>query len=996
MIRFSHPQFLLLLPLLWAFTWWAMRGSLADLGRERGRLAVILRLLLLTLLVLALSGLQFARPTHTLCTIFVVDVSDSIVKTPEKQKTIFRFIADARKKMHAGDQVALVAFGAESLLDVAPEGVTAKDIDKIVSTPSSSRTDIAAGIQLAMASFPQESGKQIVLFSDGNENLGSALDQTALAVSSDVRISVIPLERDLAHGEALLRHMTMPGEVKQGAPFQVSVVAEALQETDGTITLYRNNEAVETRAVHLKAGTTVLTFEQTVPKGGLYQFRAALNTRSGADTIADNNTATAFTRVSGKPKVLLVENTPGDGASVATALKARQVQVVTGGPDAIPASLAECSQYDSILFANVPAWRMSPAQMSIIRAAVRDTGMGFAMLGGDESFGAGGYYKTPIEDALPVTMDVKKQKNLPSMTLVIVIDVSGSMEIPENGIPKIKLAAEAAMAAVDLLQPIDQVCVIGYDTQAIECVKMTRVGGGKTRIYSQIEKLHNATGGGILIAPAMEEAYKLIRNSNSAVKHVIVCADAADTEAYTPGEVERSLQAARKMRSEKISLSVIGFGTRHDPDAPLQQKIVKANSGNWYLAERVSNLPQIFSRDVMYAAKSLLVEEPFTPKVENTAHPIMAGIGWGGVPPLKGYVAASFRDGAPSARLLLKSHKNDPVMAAWTYGLGRSLAFTSDASAHWGVHWLGWDGYSPFWTQAMRWTLRQVGKTEFQTTVQENHGRATITVDAVTKDGEFRNLLDLRAHVAHVAPVGLDGPQTTEELVTLEQTAPGRYEASFETRKIGPYVVTVEERNSKGEVAGMQMSTLVIPYSPEFQSVTPNRALLTQIAERAKGEVDPKAMDIFGRLRFGSKTLHDLWPLLLFLITLLFLFDITVRRVLLPWSEITGLLRDAIRRRLPAWGTATTGEGRQHSPVMGTLLGAKGKVPRPSREEAGTTARLRAMREQTRTGETPTTLAAPTPDAPPAPTAAPPPSASEQSSSTAGRLLQKKRERGEK
>ena len=528
MLRFSHPHFLLLLPLVWVYTLWVMRRSLADLGRERGRLAAGLRLLLLTLLVLALAGIQLVRPTQTLCTIFVVDRSDSVARSPQAEKALFAFINEARTRMRPGDQFALVAFGAEALLDRAPEEFDARaQISSIISTPGSSRSDIAAGIQLAMASFPQESGKQIVLFSDGNENLGNALDQTALAVSSDVRISVVPLERDLHRGEALLRHMTAPREVKEGAPFPVTVVAEALHETDGTVTLYRDDAPVETRPVHLKPGATLITFEQTTTKGGLYQYRAALNVKPGADTIADNNTATAFTRVAGKPKVLVVENVPGDGAHVAAALRAHRVQVVTGGPDAIPASLAECAQYDSVLFANVPAWRMSPAQMSILRAAVRDTGMGFAMVGGDESFGAGGYYKTAIEEALPVTMEMKKQKSLPSMTLVIVIDVSGSMSMTEGGVMKIRLAAEAAMTAVDLLQPIDQVCVMGFDTDKIAVVKMTRVGEGKSRILRQIEKLQPG-GGGILIKPALDAAYQEIRGANTAVKHVIVCADAAE------------------------------------------------------------------------------------------------------------------------------------------------------------------------------------------------------------------------------------------------------------------------------------------------------------------------------------------------------------------------------------------------------------------------------------------------------------------------------------
>ena len=49
------------------------------------------------------------------------------------------------------------------------------------------------------------------------------------------------------------------------------------------------------------------------------------------------------------------------------------------------------------------------------------------MLGGEESFGLGGYYRTPIEEALPVTMEVKQKLEIPSLAVVLSIDRSGSM-----------------------------------------------------------------------------------------------------------------------------------------------------------------------------------------------------------------------------------------------------------------------------------------------------------------------------------------------------------------------------------------------------------------------------------------------------------------------------------------------------------------------------------------------------------------------------------------
>lgn len=984
MLRFSHPQYLLLLPVVLAFTWWVLRGSLADLERARRRLATGLRTALLLLLVLTLAGIQIVRPTTTLCTVFVVDVSESIDRTSghDEVARALDYIRQAIKTKHTGDRFALVAFGADAILDHAPEDRAA--IGSIISTPTTSRTDIAAGIQLAMASFPAEAGKQIVLFSDGNENLGNAIEQAGLALTSDVHISVVPLQRDTTRGEALLLRADVSPMVKQGAPFQVSVVAESLRETEGTITLYRNQQPVETRRVHLPAGKTVIAFEQSVPMSGQYQYRALLATAAGQDTVPDNNVADAYTRVAGKPKVLVVEDHPGDGAHLARALRANDLLVELGGPPSIPARLPDCAKYDSIFLVNVPAWHMSPAQMLLLQSAVRDTGMGLAMVGGDQSFGAGGYYHTPIEAALPVSMDLKKQKTLPSLTLVIVIDISGSMSANEDGVPKIRLASEAAAAAVQLLQPVDRVSIMGFDTRPVYVVRDAQANN-KGYIIAQTHHLEPG-GGGILAYDSLKEAYAAIRTAKTQIKHVILCADAADTEAYSEEERVGSINVAAQMKREKISLSVIGFGQRGDPDIGLQQRIAQAAGGNWYLAERLSNLPQIFTRDVMFAAKSLLVEEPFQARPVDTSHPAFRGIPWETAPPLLGYVATSMKE-TPSARLLLHSPKDDPVLAAWQYGLGRSVAFTSDAAGHWGVHWLGWDRYAPFWVQAARWTLRQQNQANFQTTLSEEHGRATIVVDAVTTDGEFRNLLDLRAHVAHLDTT-TGRPQATHEEIALSQTAPGRYEASFEARQVGSYVVVIEERQGL-ETRGTQTLTLAIPYSPEFQTVHPNTTLLAQIAARAQGVFDPPAADIFGRLRFGSRLLQDIWPSLLCILACLLLVDVAVRRILLPWQEVWDTAWTAVVRRLPAWRFRRVARPRAHSVTLDTLLTVKVKGQTPEEQRDTATDTLRRLREKA-----PVRDAAPPPVSPPV---TPPrsPAVPPTPTSTTSALLRKKRDRGQ-
>ena len=982
-IHFSYPEYLLLLPLAWFFTWWVAGRSLADLDRSRRRLSIGFRVAIFTILILALAGFQFVRPTKSLCTIFVVDVSDSIA--PAARNTVLGYIHAATQRMHGQDGCALIAFGAEALLDHAPEDKQA--IQKIVSLPGTSRTNIAAGIQLAMASFPQEMGKQIILFTDGNENEGNALDQTDLAQNGNIHLSVVSLQRDTSQGEALLLSANAPTEVHQGAPIPISVVAESLQETDGTITLYRNNAVAESRRVHLRAGKSVVTFEPTLTESGVGHFHAVLDVPAQRDTVPDNNTADVYTRVTGKPTVLIVEDKAGDGAQLARALQASDLQVELGGPDRLPRSLAECGRYDSIVLANVPAWHMSPMQMNILRSAVHDSGMGLAMIGGEESFAAGGYLHTPIEEALPVNMEPKRQQSIPTLTLVIAIDVSGSMGIPEDGIPKVRLAAEAAAAAVDLLQPIDRVCVFGFDTRPTYVVNMTRADN-KASLVSQIHRLE-AGGGGILAFSALNEAHRAMGGASTQVKHIILCADAQDTE-----EKEGCLALAARLKQEHITLSVIGFGQLTDPDVVFHHELAATGGGKSYLAERLSNLPQIFTRDVLNSSQSLFEEKPFRPVLTDTTHPLLGNLSLDAAPPLLGYVVASMKD-SPSARQLLSSPKKDPVLAAWSYGLGRSLAFTSDATTHWGALWTQWPDYSTFWAQSLRWTLRKGGTTDFRTTVTEDHGRAYIVVEAVTPEGEYRNLLHFHAHVAHVASGGIDGPQSTSDELPLEQTASGRYEASFAANNTGAYQVTVEEREGDS-VKGLQSATLVIPYSPEFQALQPNRTLLAQLVERAHGSMNPEPDDIFGRLRFGARTLRDLWGTLVVLLVVLFIGDVTVRRVLLPWQECVSLARQGVHRVMSVRRTRAR-EATEQPTVVSPLL-EKREQAKQHRTAAPSLAS--ALREAVKPSVVMSNAAGHTPEAAPVEQAEPTVAASSPtqqpargSQALANRLLQKKRER---
>lgn len=954
MFQFTRPLFLLLLPPLAYYAWWLAKHSLADMSRFRARLALGLRLVILTLLVFALAGARLVRNASQQCVVFALDASDSVSKA--RQSDALAYVNRALKTMRSDQKAALVVFGGDSSVEFAPSSIS--KIDHIYSTPDTSNTDLSQALGLALATFPEQCAKKIVLLSDGNETSGRALEQAALAGSNDISVDTVPLTCSLPR-EVLLDKMTCPSTIKIGEPFDLKITAVSKQPTVATIRLLRNGLPAGVRAVDLPAGKSVVTFRQSIAQPGGFEFKAIVE--SADDTRMPNNTALANTKVIGKPRVLYCEGKPGQAKYLADALSSSDITVDTRDRSGIPTTMAQLQNYDMLVLSDVPAMSMSADQMLMIKSAVKDLGIGFTMVGGEDSFGAGGYFDTPIEQALPVDMSVRKTKVLPTLTVVIVMDKSGSMGMEEGGKTKIELANDAAASVVKLLQPVDYVGIIVCHSEPVACVPLRRADD-KGPIYGEISTIR-AEGGGIAVFPSIRMAAEMIGRSKTRQRHIILLADGADCD-----DQEGVIPIAKMLASKKITVTTVAIGD--GPHVPFLQATSYAGKGYYYLARRAQDLKAIFTKDVMMVSKSLIVEQPFTPRMD-TSSPELSGIDAGSTPPLLGYVATSAK---PAARVLAVSHKNDPILATWQYGLGRSAAFTSDCKARWAAHWLTWPDYNKFWAQVLRSTMRKSGPRDFQTTVDVESGVGHVVVDAVDEKGNFLNLLKFAGSVVP--------PDLKAHAVSIEQTGPGRYEGSFDARQVGSYVVNVVTKGKDQQSS--DVNVVSIPYPPEYKDLSPDLALLKRIASETSGRFDPGADSLFAGSFRQSRTYTDIWQILALLALLVLPLDVAVRRVVVSPEQARELWA-AVADHVGDWLSARRVRTRQpeRTETLTTLLGAKKAVSKPSdAEQPPIVVPPPARREQTQ----------PTPTAAPAPKSASKPEPKPESTGdTTSRLLAAKR-----
>ncbi|MEI6914904.1 MAG: VWA domain-containing protein, partial [Armatimonadota bacterium] len=854
-IRFLTPIWLLLIPIALAFVWRTAKLSLAGLSPRRMRQAIVLRTIIVVCMILALAGPQAVTRVKELCVVYVLDASKSV--PADSSKKALEWARRSQKAMESGDSAGLIVFGRDARVDSAPGfGKLPASFNAVADGTS---TDIAGALRLAMATFPEKTSRHIVLLSDGNQTSGDALDQVRIAKASGVTLDTVPLDTG-RRDEAWVEALSIPSKLKQGEPSDARVVIGSTTAQTGVLRLYRDGRPVGEKTVSLSAGRTVLLLPQKAGEPGSRHFLVELTPNS--DSAPENNKAYAYARVRGKAKVLFATTDANADRAVIQALQTAKIQSQIIYPYQIPSTAAEFGDIDGLILSNVPATALNVQQMLAIKGSVKQMGAGLAMIGGEDSFGAGGYFKTPIEDALPVRMTIRKQHVIPSMALVIVIDKSGSMGAVENGVEKIRLANEAAIACIDAIQPNDKIAVIACDSDP-KLVSPMRAASQKSAIIYDISSIR-AGGGGIMCFPSLKRSNEILSQADATIKHVIMLADGSDSE-----DQKDCHELAKAMAARKITVSVVAIG--NGPDVPFLIKLAKAGQGGFYLTEKAHDLPKIFTKDTLMASRSLLVEEPFQPVVRPGLDPLQ-GLPLPGMPPLLGYVATTPK---PTASQAMLTHKGDPLLATWQFGLGRGLAFTSDARAKWAAHWLNWPSFATVWAQNTRWVLRRSRPANWQASVDIRGGIARVTAEAAMPDGSPIGNLNLVARA--ITPQG-----NTIDAV-LEQTGPGRYETSLPARETGDYVVNVSEQGKTS--GGQDMATASLAYPEEYRSVEADTALMRQLAAQAGGVYNPEPDSVYAHTPRQQHRYTDLWRALTLLAALLLPIDIAVRRLVLSGQE---------------------------------------------------------------------------------------------------------------
>ena len=915
-IAFDRPWFLLLfllLPIIW------MMGfhSLAGLGRWRRIFALLLRSLVVALLVLALAQMQVRQTTDRLTVIYLLDQSDSIPAARRNMMLdyVFREVESHRRSQEK-DLAGVIVFGGTAKIEAAPFDGRLPLIDRLESSTDlkTDSTSMEAALKLAKASFPEDTARRVVIVSDGNENLGDALSLAQSMAEDGIGIDVVPVELS-AKSEIAVEKIVLPSDLRKGQAFEARIVInnqtdltdESAEPVTGKLRLSmgtaRSSELIAEQQISLQPGKNIHGFKHQLERAGVFTLDATfVPDDPTVDAITNNNRASSFAHIRGKGKVLLIEGAfnQGEFQHLIERLQASAIEVDVMSSDRLYTSAAELLPYDAIVLANLARATgddedspelaaFSDAQIKMLVDNCEQMGCGIVMLGGDRSFGAGGWSNTPLEKAMPVDFQIKNDKVSAVGALAMVMHAS---EMANGNFWQIKIGEEA----LKVLGPMDYCGVVDWSDMGGNPKWLWKLPDGVDRVFQNRNRMlgmiNRMTPGDM---PDFNAPMRLMLNglkqANASMKHAIIISDGDPTPPTNA--------LLRSFVQNRIKISTVAVGTHGPAGSTPLQKIANATGGKYWVVKDPRALPKIYQREARRVAKPVIKESKTGMSVVTTSsaasHEILKGLEPASLPTFSGYVMTTVKPSNLVQQLLLSSEpandkgENSTLLASWRYGNGRTVAFTSDGGHRWTSSWISSDQYDKLFSQMVRYAMRPVTQSaNFNVASEVKDGVAKVVVTALDDKEEFLNFLDIAGRGVGPDQQGFD--------LNFDQVGPGRYVAQRPVNGSGNYLFSL----FPGEGYQRLTSGFNIPWSSEYSDREANVALLDSLARFEPRGGEAGAVIDGSLTRAGLSQLletntfrptlsaaigiEDIWPLLLVICSTAFFADVLVRRVAISFA----------------------------------------------------------------------------------------------------------------
>jgi Mg-chelatase subunit ChlD len=752
-----------------------------------------LRLAFILLLVAAAAGLEIRLPSRAGTLVVVVDRSRSM--PPGSDASHKELIDLLQASMHAEDRLAVVSFGQSASVERGGETGKFPGFTHDVGPDASSLAD---GLDTALALIPRDAPGRILVLSDGRWTGRDPGSVTGLAANRGVSIDYRHRSRSAA-GDVAIALVDAPVSVAPGEGFLITAWVQSPGDQEVNFEVTRGTTVIASGSKKLTAGLNRLTFRDRASGSGSQAYRIRI-TSSGDDPVPENNTARALVGVSGPRPILHL--TPGKSSGLTTLLQAGGLNVRAMPPEQFNFTLEELAGHSAVILENVPAEKIGTRGMETLAEWVRASGAGLMITGGKQSYGPGGYYKSPLEPILPVSLELRQEHRKLALAIVVALDRSGSMALPvAGGKVKMDLANLGTAQVLDMLGPLDEFGCFAVDTKAHEIVGLGPVKD-KAGLRDRILRIRSE-GGGIYVFEALTASADMIQHAKAGTKHIVLFADAADSE--EPGKYEELLEKTKKAG---ITVSVIGLGSPKDKDAKLLEDIARRGGGRLFITDKPEELPRLFAQDTFVVARSAFLEDPVRMK-PSAGLAALAGRSFALDRAIGGYNLTYLRPEATLGAAAVDEYQG-PVVASWQAGAGRVLCYTGEADGQFAGGFAKSPETGEFYSSLARWTAGQQGALGdgMAVTQELRNGvnRVRLHLDPERKADPFAGVPQLRTLRAKPG----ESPRT--ETVPLSWAGPDTLIAEIPLEGDETALSTASVPGQKPQ----SLAPVCLPYSPEF------------------------------------------------------------------------------------------------------------------------------------------------------------------------------------
>jgi len=792
----------------------------------------VLRTIVIILALTSIVDIHIDIKSGKTDTVFLADVSKSV---DSEKNNIVDFINNSIKNKSNKDYTGMVCFAENAKIENSINDY--RKSYSINSFLNSNFTDISEGLNFSTALFNEGRNKRILLFSDGLENSGSAVKSAQMLKSKGIVIDVVPTQSKIEK-EVQISKISVPENIVSNMNYNIGIEINSLVNTKTNLTIYRQNDIISNQHLDITKGKNNFVINDIINDiSGTITYKAEI--KPEIDTIFENNVVYGYSYINDVPNILIIKNENGD--KIEEIIKSSKVNYNLIDAFQAPENIEELNKYNLIIISDCEIDSFSEKFLNNISNYVKNLGGGLLVTGGENSFALGNYKDTILEDILPVKMDLKNKNEIPEVGIVIVVDRSSSMDYGRFNISKLELAKEAIINSLDNITQNDSIGVLSFDDFASWNVEIQKVGNDLENIKNKVSQI--GIGGGTNILSGLNEAYNKILNYDVGIKHIILLTDGQDTsQGYN--------NFLKNINSNDITLSTIAVG--EDADKNLMQHLASNGNGRYYFTNQFTDLPKIFAKETNITAKSYINNGQFYPKTSESE--ILNNISE--LPAINGYIRTTSKNTAD----VVLSNDDEPILALWQYGLGKTAVWTSDFN-NWTNQWFNDDNGVNIIKNTISFLIRKQNFDDIN--ISYNIDGKNVNLNA-----NFDNITEIDKITGSILG---DNYESNFEM-------DNNFKATVAIDKPGIYVANINVKEKDKD--NFTTRLINIPYSSEFNidNIQNGIELLNQIAKITNGKVIEKPEDVFYDIDIDFYDKIKLNSLFIVLALILFFTEIALRR----------------------------------------------------------------------------------------------------------------------